>query len=480
MLSRTRNLPMWLFTIAIFLAPTLPRLVTEGTFLDGLLYAVLSRNMAEGIGTFWQPVVAPTLFSPFFCDHPPLAFGLQSLFFRACGDHLWVESLYSLATATATAAIMVGIWRRLTRTTETLRPLAWLPVLFWVSVPLVSWSTANNMLENTLTVFMLGAVILLIDSMRPDRNTLLFTFLAALCITGGLFTKGFLALFPLMVVPAWWLVVRGISARVMLTRTATLVVLVVAVTGAVLLFNGAMENVTAYFDKQLVSSLSGSRGSVPNRFGVVEKLVAELGPMLGIVLAIWASARWRRRADNAVPQKTTARIGWAMILIGACGSLPLIASPRQSGFYLVPSFPLYALGIAVLTAPMLDRLLSHINPRSVLLRGFGWTCAAVLAAIIVFSATRAGEVGRDHTLIAEVKQIGNQVGTHTTIGACPTMKTSYSLHGYLSRYFHIDLDVRSADYEYVLSTGKPCPSLGLEQRERVDTGTSTLQLYRRR
>lgn len=59
-----------------------PHLVREGMFMDGTIYAVLSRNLAEGIGSFWyleftrDPLVV-------FHEHPPLVMGLQSLFLKS-------------------------------------------------------------------------------------------------------------------------------------------------------------------------------------------------------------------------------------------------------------------------------------------------------------------------------------------------------------------------------------------------------------
>ena len=44
-----------LFTVASMLALTVPRLWQRGMFLDGVTYAVVARNMADGVGTFWAP-----------------------------------------------------------------------------------------------------------------------------------------------------------------------------------------------------------------------------------------------------------------------------------------------------------------------------------------------------------------------------------------------------------------------------------------
>ena len=70
-----RRLGWWLAG-SIALLVMLPELVTKGMYVDGQLYATISRNMAEGLGSLWSPYATATLF-PEFYEHPPLAFGCR-------------------------------------------------------------------------------------------------------------------------------------------------------------------------------------------------------------------------------------------------------------------------------------------------------------------------------------------------------------------------------------------------------------------
>ena len=58
-------------------------------FMDGVLYATMAKNLANGIGTFWQSHMSEIIF-PAFINHPPLAIGLESIFFRILGDSRFV------------------------------------------------------------------------------------------------------------------------------------------------------------------------------------------------------------------------------------------------------------------------------------------------------------------------------------------------------------------------------------------------------
>ena len=87
----------WYFITALaglFLILAGVPLFSDGMFIDGLDNATIARNLAEGKGSFWQLQQTDTL--PTFYDHPPLSFGILALFYKMCGDSIYVERFYSL------------------------------------------------------------------------------------------------------------------------------------------------------------------------------------------------------------------------------------------------------------------------------------------------------------------------------------------------------------------------------------------------
>ena len=48
----------WVFTLAVLVIAILPSLVQDGMFIDGTQYAVVSKNLANGLGTFWFPHIS--------------------------------------------------------------------------------------------------------------------------------------------------------------------------------------------------------------------------------------------------------------------------------------------------------------------------------------------------------------------------------------------------------------------------------------
>ena len=87
--------PLAVLAVTVFLAWAGIRLLSSEMFLDGVTYAAIARNLAEGRGTFWAASYNAD-FTP-FAEHPPLAFWLQSWAFRALGDSPWVERLWGWA-----------------------------------------------------------------------------------------------------------------------------------------------------------------------------------------------------------------------------------------------------------------------------------------------------------------------------------------------------------------------------------------------
>lgn len=477
MAVNSKNFPFWVLAISAFLAPTLPRLLTEGMFMDGLLYSVISRNLAIGVGSFWKPMINETMTPGLFSDHPPLVFGIQSFFFRVLGDHPLTENVYSLFTAVVTAALIIALWRTLTRNRPDFRRLAWLPLFFWPMIPLVTWSYSNNMLENTLGVFTTGACLVLINGLVSDRRLYLHVGLAGLLICAGLLAKGMVALFPASTIGVYWLVFRRPGLRATVGYTILLVAVAAAAMGLVLLGEDARYNLSQYVDKQFMPSMTGQRGSVGSQFVVMGKLLSELAPGIGVCAIALLVSRFKRHAvvDGSDIKRAALCTG-----IGLCGSLPIVLSPRQSGFYLVPSFPLFAVGFAVLIVRIADAFMAKINQRAVGFKVFSVASVVILLFVIGYSASRFGEVGRDKATIRDVKLIGDYVGTGTQVSISPSMRAAWSLHGYFSRYYRMSLDPGEKTHQFLVIRDGRSDGIELGPYEFVDLGTTAFELYQKR
>lgn len=329
---------LWCFSAALFLLFILPRLLGYGLFLDGLIYSSIARNLAEGVGSLWKPYYTDTSF-PVFYEHPPFAFFLQSLFFRIFGQAYFVESMYSAITGLLALGLIALIWRRLPSGDDPL-PGAWWPALLFIAFPIVTWIYSNNMLENTMVVFVLLSSLLLLLSIRQDKlvAALLLSALAGLSLFLAVLSKGVNALFPLALPFFWWLVLRDLSFRRMALITlglaAGFAVSAVLIVG---IHAEAVSFTKAYFQSQLFKSLKGERETA-DRFSLLNKWFQEsLAPWAFCLIALI----WKRKKINF---KNRTGLFWMCIALS--GSLPLLISPKQMGWYLLPSLPFLAMAYA--------------------------------------------------------------------------------------------------------------------------------------
>ena len=59
--------PFRILTLAAFIGLILPMSIQDGMFLDGLVYATVSHNLANGLGSFWHPNFSATFFHDYHC-----------------------------------------------------------------------------------------------------------------------------------------------------------------------------------------------------------------------------------------------------------------------------------------------------------------------------------------------------------------------------------------------------------------------------
>ena len=127
----------------------------------------------------------------------------------------------------------------------------------------------------------------------------------------------------------------------------------------------------------------------------------------------------------------------ALFLLGLAGTLPIIASVKQAGHYLVPAVPLYALAAATFFAPTMaalsERLAAAARDRFV-----NSMSAVVLLAAIGVSFVPA--LGRDQPRLTDLDVLAASVPRGMTIGICPESNGDWGLHAWFERRFGVSLD----------------------------------------
>lgn len=430
--SENKSLPFYLLITGLFLFLTSPALFTRSMFMDGIYYASIARNLADGLGSFWHPEFTKTHFKVFH-EHPPLALWLQSLFFRIFGDHFWVERLYSLLLVLLSAWTSVAIWKRTSQ--EAFPNLNWLPLLFGVSVPLLWWAASNNVLENTMMLFVLLSVLFFVKSL--NERTFLNLAIGGLMIFLGSICKGPVALFPLSFF-FWALCFRSSMGLTRMLRDTSLALLFVLLPlSLTLLFSEeAFTALKDYFLNQVVHGVS-ERETVDSRFYIAERLFGELIPSLLILGVLFSIGAWKKIKPVQIEENR--KWGWSFLALGLSGVLPIMMSSTQGGFYMVPALPIFGLSFAFFSAPYIDSLIGRSRGSK---KGMTvlWGCTVLLLALGIASHIyHFGRIGKDKDKIELVCTMKEHTDSER-VSINPNLSGDFGLHAYSQRYARISLD----------------------------------------
>ena len=434
-------------------------------FMDGIFYAAISNNLANGFGSFWDLFLTSTL-SPNFKGHPPLAFGIQSIFFRLIGESFYVERIYSLFTFFVSSLFIAGIWCEINH--KKYRKLAWLPLLIWFTIPIVSWSYSNNILENTMDVFICLSVLLYIRGTK--KNSLILLLFSGVMLALGVLTKGLVSLFPISILFWYFILLRDKTSKVYFANSFIYILgIVLPFVIMFLAFPKSYISLKEYVNVQIIGSFKNVQ-TKDYRFWIVWRLIQELLPIIIIVL-IFTVFKKRFFYENYS--------SWFLIFLalGLSAVVPIMVSLKQSGFYIVPSLPFIAISFALLLKKNVFTLIEKFEITKLVYRVFYPMSFLFLLLSIFLNFSFANTIQRDHDLLHDVHKIITEVPKYSTISITKNMHKNWSAHGYFQRYGNISLDNKSTTmHTYLLMKKSNTCSL---KYEKVNLDLKLYSLYKR-
>jgi len=465
-----KKLPFWLFTISVYIAVVISSLVQEGMFFDGLTYSSISRNLAEGLGNIlnWNLIYTQTFGNP-FVDHPPLAIIIQSFFFQIFGDHLFVERIYSFLAAIITALLIVKIWRLLFNDNKSLKELSWFPVFLWIITPVVFWSYSNNMLENTMAIFDLTAVYLIYKSWGSNRFHYLKIFLSGIMILFAFLCKGPVGLFPIATPLLGFLILKKISFKNAIIQTFVIIFSSSLILSIFFILNQEFfHSFLSYINEQVFKSIEGKREiTVESRFFILKRLFTELIPAIIICTLLFVYSKYKKNKFESINNLN--KLSVCFIAIGLSGSVPIIVSLKQSGFYMIPSIPFIIISFGIFSTQYLNHFISKITFKQRNLKIIIILSILSLFISLSYTISKVGQIRRDKNLILDVYKIGSIVPGKTTIGICSANYEDWGLHAYLMRYFRISLDNKNFQSYYLINKNSNDSTLNKYTKLNLDT-----------
>ena len=416
-------------------------------FTDGVLYASVAHNLAIGKGTFWFPYFDNYMFT-FFHQQPPLTFGIQALFFKAFGDSMYVERAYSFLMACISALLIAGIWRTVNTDNPAFKKMWWLPVLLWISIPTTSFAYINNLEENTMGVFILVSVLCIFKGLQEQKLVLValgsaFTVLASLC-------KGFPGLFPIIIPLCYFIITKhNYSFIKALVFSVIAIITPVLIYSLLLTNNNAYTSLSAYLHDRVLHSIQNV-SNVESRFDLIEQLfITQLSVPLAIavlLVLVKGFKEFKFQFNNSTYTKTIL----LFVTIGISASFPLIITREQRIFYLAPSFPYYAIAIALAVAPIIDSFIQRLDLSSKTYKTFSTVTTCYLWAVLIFTYINVGKYGRDKEKLNDISAVGNAIPAGSYITVSDTTWQDWNLHNYFVRYYNISLDTDTNKHAYYL------------------------------
>ena len=470
-----KQFPFWLFSISLILALILPVLIQDGMFMDAMLYTSVSKNLGNGIGSFWFPVFSKCGIAGLstFHEHPPLVFGIQSLFFRLLGNSMYTERIYVLLTLFITGFLIVSIWKQITKGSFVSHS-GWIPLFLWIIIPVCFWSFSNNMQENTMGIFVLLSVYFYLKINESRSFNTIYLLCSALSIFLATFSKGIPGFFPIAIPFIYWLCTKKISSKQIFSHSFILCSIPLLI--YLLLFNlpESGESLSNYLFKRVLIRINDAP-TVDSYFWIIGRLLAELILPLGIVMLLFSIFRKK----GYTPDKKIISLSCFFLLFGLAGAAPLMLTKVQKGFYFVPSLPFFAIGFSLLISQPVSewsfKIMEGSKNKILLLSSI-----VLLCLVIIFSSFNIGKVSRDKNLLHDAYLIGNTVPENSTINIPSEMWNEWSMQCYLIRYFNISLDptpIRKNDF---VLTYKNLPDTSLSVYEKVPLATETFDLYKKR
>jgi len=420
----------YIFLLAIFIGILSPTLFTDGMFMDGTIYAAISQNLADGNGSFWNLHFTKTLF-PIFNEHPPLALYLTSLSFTIFGDSIISERIYSFLTGIFAIILIMLIRDSFSKTKSNILIIS-APIIF-LSFPHVPWTYSNNMLENTMTIFILISAFFSLRSLKKDR--ILMLFLSGIFLFAGFLSKGFTSLFVWSIIFFYWLVYRKVSFSRTVIDTLLLVFFTLLPLIIIYFFSeSGTDSLLRYFNKQLIGSLQNVR-TVDSRFFIIGSLLKEILIPIIILVILIIIAKIKNIKINY--NKNNLKNSLFFLLIALSGIIPIMISLKQRNFYLIPALPFMAISIAYFIENILETfpdIIKFFNKRFFIPLSY-----VLLGISIVMIFLFYGKLGRDKDTLYDVYLIKHEIQEYETVTICKEMYNNWSLHAYLQRYGRISI-----------------------------------------
>jgi 4-amino-4-deoxy-L-arabinose transferase-like glycosyltransferase len=407
----------------------LPVLFMQGMFMDGLIYSTVARNMLHSNELF-QCFVSDTYLNPFF-EQPPLGMLLQSLCIQLTQDVFFVDRLFGFA---ALIIVLFSLYR-IARLFKVAINNSFLPLFILLLIPVVDWSYKNGMLENWMCAFTSLASLFMLEKLSRDDKKQWPFLLSSFFIVAAFLTKGFTGLFPLAIPFIYHVVFHKNLKQGFVDSSKLLLISAFILLLTFQFFPDLKTYFLSYLNKQVLSSLEGNR-EVDGHFFILKRVPQELIPLFILSSIVFLLAK--RKYAIGLGSIHHQRYVVFFLLVTLSGSLPVMISPKQSGYYVLCSYPFFALFFSVLLNDRLQRLkIDYLNRTRI--KWLRILSIFTIATSMVVSVVNVKRYYRDREKIQLVDDVSSMIHAEKKLMIDWSIQSDYSLKCYFYRRHFISL-----------------------------------------
>lgn len=478
-ITTNKYLPFYIFTISVIIILVAPFLLQDGMFMDGQQYACVAQNLANGRGSFWLPIVNDFWMresSTYFLEHPPLFYFLESLSFRVFGNSMYSERLFCLLMVFMNAYVIHLIWMEIHKKNKEQKQLSWIPILLWIIIPICFWSFQNNMIEIVLSLFTLLSILYSLKVLLKKEKAFIYIGISGIFILAAFLTKGLPGLFPIATIPLFYIVFKGITFKEIAIYSMTIIIVPLVIYFLITTISKeANQSMNFYFNERLLNRIN-TTGTTNMRFSIILDLFSEL--LLPIFFTITAILYLRKKNLISLLEKDK-QFSLFFMLLGFCGSLPLLITMVQKNFYFVASLPCFSIALSFIFYNSINQYITLYLNKQNQTKKIKIISYVIFVMAILISILQIGKYSRDEAKIKDIKYLGGYLGTEKIVSVDSDAYLDWSFQFYIYRKYAINLDPRNRHRTYIITKNDTSQRL-LKDYIKIDLPLKQFKLYKQK
>lgn len=447
-LSSKKILLLFVFTLyCLVIGYKLLRLGLHG---DGIEYATVARNLADGVGSFWKPYLDERI-HPVFHEHPPLVFWIQSLFFRIFGDGAYFESFYGFFIGLVILGSTAGFWHGVRRDFRLPAIGNWWPCLLLVPLPIFTYMLQTNRIVNTWTVIAIIATYISYRSVLANNHRIFYSLLSGGIIYLGFLAKGPVAFFIFTVPIMAWLTLKTKFSKAIAGTLLAVFAFTVLFLATSFLFADSVEFWRGFWQRQIIASLNNERAPGDTHWYLAERWIAEMAVPILVAGALMLVSRVsiRRIQFN--------RMALFFLLVALAASLPFMISARQHARYILHSFPFYILSLAFATENIAKEIESILTDKRNIRLATGAVAVVFFVVAVISMLYFKDQDAKRRPFYHDFYLQNVELPERITISVCPGDMIYYDwLFADMQRFYRISLTPEMGHPYLIIAKNSNC------------------------